>query len=269
MGDKAHTFLFEAGSSAAVGGIHPATVPNQPDGTLDLTHLEAAVRTPNNDHLPPSRLICLENTHNRCGGAVLSPAYMAKVRELADRHELRIHLDGARIFNAAAALNLDASVLTRDADSVSFCLSKGLAAPVGSLVCGSEAFVRRARRQRKMLGGGMRQAGVLAAAGIVALETMTERLSEDHANAHQLATALAQLDGIVLDPEQVQTNIVIFEMAPEAISPEELVRALAEWGVKLGAIGGRRLRAVTHCDVGSQDVDYAISAVKEILGNAA
>ena len=269
MGDKAHTFLFEAGSSAAVGGIHPATVPNQPDGTLDLTHLEAAVRIPNNDHLPPSRLICLENTHNRCGGAVLSPAYMSKVRELADRHELWIHLDGARIFNAAAALNLDASVLTRDADSVSFCLSKGLAAPVGSLVCGSEAFVRRARRQRKMLGGGMRQAGILAAAGIVALETMTERLSEDHANAHQLATALAQLDGVFLDPEQVETNIVIFEMAPEVISPEGLVRALAERGVKLGAIGGRRLRAVTHCDVGSQDVDYAISAVKQVLGNAA
>jgi threonine aldolase len=269
MGDKAHTFLFEAGSSAAVGGIHPATVPNQPDGTLDLTHLEAAVRIPNNDHLPPSRLICLENTHNRCGGAVLSPAYMSNVRELADRHELRIHLDGARIFNAAAALNLDASVLTRDADSVSFCLSKGLAAPVGSLVCGSEAFVRRARRQRKMLGGGMRQAGILAAAGIVALETMTERLSQDHANAHQLATALAQLDGIILDPEKVETNIVIFEMAPEAISPKELVRALAERGVKLGAIGGRRLRAVTHCDVGSQDVDYAISAVKEVLGNTA
>ena len=269
MGDKAHTFLFEAGSSAAVGGIHPATVPNQPDGTLDLTHLEAAIRIPNNDHLPPSRLICLENTHNRCGGAVLSPAYMSKVRELADRHELWIHLDGARIFNAAAALNLDASVLTRDADSVSFCLSKGLAAPVGSLVCGSEAFVRRARRQRKMLGGGMRQAGILAAAGIVALETMTERLSEDHANAHQLATALAQLDGVFLDPEQVETNIVIFEMAPEVISPEGLVRALAERGVKLGAIGGRRLRAVTHCDVGSQDVDYAISAVKQVLGNAA
>jgi threonine aldolase len=265
MGHKAHTFLFEAGSSAAVGGIHPATVPNQPDGTLDLTQLEAAIRNPNNDHLPPSRLICLENTHNRCGGAVLSPAYMSQVRELADRHELKIHLDGARIFNAAKALDVDASVLAKDADSVSFCLSKGLAAPVGSLVCGSEAFVRRARRQRKMLGGGMRQAGVLAAAGIVALETMTERLSEDHANARRLATALAQLDGIFLDPEQVQTNIVIFEMAPKAVSPEELVRALAVRGVKLGAIGGRRLRAVTHCDVDAQDIDYAISAVQEVL----
>lgn len=266
MGDRAHTFLFEAGSSAAVGGIHPATVPNQPDGRMDLKQLEAAIRNPNNDHLPPSRLICLENTHNRCGGAVLSPDYMSQVRELADRHELRIHLDGARIFNAATALDVPASVLAQHADSVSFCLSKGLAAPVGSLVCGSEPFVRRARRQRKLLGGGMRQAGILAAAGIVALETMTERLSEDHVNAHKLATALAQLDGILLDPEGVQTNIVIFEMAPEARSPEELVRALALRGVKLGAIGGRRLRAVTHCDVDAQDIDYAISAVQAVLG---
>jgi len=269
MGDKAHTFLFEAGSSAAVGGIHPATVPNKQDGTLDLTQLEAAIRSPNNDHLPPSRLICLENTHNRCGGAVLSPQYMAQVRELADRHGLRIHLDGARIFNAATALNVPASVLAQHADSVSFCLSKGLAAPVGSVVCGSEAFVRRTRRQRKMLGGGMRQAGILAAAGVVALETMTERLSEDHANAHQLATALARLDGILLNPEQVQTNIVIFEMAPEAISPEELVRALATRGVKLGVIGGRRLRAVTHCDVDSQGIEYAISVLQEVLGSTA
>ncbi len=266
MGDRAHTFLFEAGSSAAVGGIHPATVPNQPDGRMDLKQLEAAIRNPNNDHLPPSRLICLENTHNRCGGAVLSPDYMSQVRELADRHELRIHLDGARIFNAATALDVPASVLAQHADSVSFCLSKGLAAPVGSLVCGSEPFVRRARRQRKLLGGGMRQAGILAAAGIVALETMTERLSEDHVNAHKLATALAQLDGILLDPEGVQTNIVIFEMASEARSPEELVRALALRGVKLGAIGGRRLRAVTHCDVDAHDIDYAISAVQAVLG---
>ena len=268
MGDRAHTFLFEAGSSAAVGGIHPATVPNQPDGTLPLAQLEAAIRSPNNDHLPPSRLICLENSHNRCGGAVLTPAYMLQVRELADRHGLAIHLDGARIFNAAAALGARVSVLAQHADSVSFCLSKGLAAPVGSLVCGSEVFVRKAKRQRKLLGGGMRQAGVLAAAGIVALETMTERLIEDQARAQQLAKGLAQLAGIRLDPEQVQTNIVIFEVDTGSISPEELVQALSLQGVKLGAIGGRRLRAVTHCDVDTQDIDYALSAVAEVLRNS-
>lgn len=265
MGDRAHTFLFEAGSSAAVGGIHPATVPNQLDGTLDLGQLEAAIRPPNNDHYPRSRLICLENSHNRCGGAVLTPEYMAQVRQLADRHMLAIHLDGARIFNASAALGVEASVVAQHADSTSFCLSKGLAAPVGSLVCGSEPFVRKARRQRKMLGGGMRQAGVLAAAGIVALETMIDRLPEDHANARQLAMGLAQLDGILLNPAQVQTNIVIFEMAPEAMAPEELVQHLASRGVKLGAIGGRRLRAVTHCGVDVGDIDYALSAIEEVL----
>lgn len=265
MGHKAHTFLFEAGSSAAVGGIHPCTVPNQPDGTLDLGEVEAAIRDPGNDHYPRSRLICLENSHNRCGGAVLTPAYMAQVRDVADRHGLSMHLDGARLFNAAVALDVSASVLARDADSVSCCLSKGLAAPVGSLVCGSAQFVRRARRQRKMLGGGMRQAGVLAAAGIVALETMTERLSEDHITAQQLANGLAGLPGILLDPKTVQTNIVIFEMAPGALSPVELVGALAMRGVKFGAIGGQRLRAVTHCDVGPEDIEYALSATRQVL----
>ena len=265
MGDKSHTFLFEAGSSAAVGGIHPATLPNQPDGTLDLRTIEAALRDPDNEHYPRSRLICLENSHNRCGGAVLPLEYMAQVRELADRHGLKIHLDGARVFNAATALGVGVSALARVADSVSFCLSKGLAAPVGSLVCGSAQFVREARRQRKMLGGGMRQAGVLAAAGIVALETMTERLAEDQANARRLARGLAESARILLDPEQVQTNIVIFEMAPGSMSPGDLVAGLAVRGIKLNAIGGRRLRAVTHCDIGQEDIDYALSAVRDVL----
>ncbi len=265
MGNMAHTFLFEAGSSAAVGGIHPRTVPNQPDGTLDPGDIEAAIRDPGNDHYPRSRLICLENTHNRCGGAVLSATYMALVRDVADRHGLSIHLDGARLFNAAAALGVSASVLAQDADSLSFCLSKGLAAPVGSLVCGTAPFVRRARHQRKMLGGGMRQAGVLAAAGIVALETMTERLVEDHTIAQQFASGLANMPAILLDPKQVKTNIVIFEMAPGAISPAELVASLMARGVKLGNIGGRRLRAVTHCDVGPEDIEYALSAIRDVL----
>jgi len=267
MGEASHTFLFEAGSSAAVGGIHPRPLPNTPDGTLDLGRVAAAIRDPDNDHYPRSRLICLENSHNRCGGAVLEPGYMAQVRELADRHGLGIHLDGARIFNAATALGVDVSVLARDADSVSFCLSKGLAAPVGSLVCGSKALVKKARKQRKMLGGGMRQAGVLAAAGIVALDTMVTRLAEDHENAQRLARGFAESRGILLDPEQVRTNIVIFEMAPGSLSPGELVSRLAARGIKINAIGGRRLRAVTHCDVGQADVDYAVAALHEVLGS--
>lgn len=265
MGHLAHTFLFEAGNSAAVGSIHPHTVPNQPDGTLALAELEAAVRNPQNEHYPRSKLICLENTHNRCGGAVLTPAYLAQVRAIADRHWLAIHLDGARIFNAAVALGVEVAALTRDADSVSFCLSKGLSAPVGSLVCGSETFVLQARRQRKMLGGGMRQAGILAAAGIVALETMVERLAEDHVHAHQLAEGLARLPQIRLDPNQVQTNIVIFDLANAVLTPTELVRSLANQNVKVGAIGGRRFRAVTHCGISAADIDYALATIEKIL----
>jgi threonine aldolase len=265
MGHMAHTFLFEAGGSAAVGGIHPRTVPNQPDGTLDLSDIEAVIRDPNNPHYPRTRLICLENTHNRCGGAVLSPAYMAQVRTLADQYGLAIHLDGARVFNAAVALGVDPSDLVADADSVSFCLSKGLSAPVGSLVCGSAEFVRRARRHRKMLGGGMRQAGILAAAGVLALETMVDRLGEDHANARRLAEGLASLPGIVLDPARVATNIVIFQLTPEAISPADLVAGLAPSGVKMGAIGGRGIRAVTHYGIEAADVDRTIAAVEAVL----
>jgi threonine aldolase len=265
MGHLAHTFLFEAGSSAAVGGIHPRTVPNQIDGTLDLTDVEAAIRDPQNPHFPRSRLICLENTHNRCGGAVLTPAYMAQVRALADRHGLAIHLDGARVFNAAVALGLEPKKLTRDADSVMFCLSKGLSAPVGSLVCGSAEFIQRAHRQRKMLGGGMRQAGVLAAAGVVALETMVERLGQDHANAQRLAQGLARLPGIEIDPARVKTNIVIFGLAPDVLSPAEWVTQLAARGVKIGAIGGQRFRAVTHYGIGVEDIDYTLFAAEGVL----
>jgi threonine aldolase len=265
MGHLAHMFLLEAGSSAAVGSIHPRTVPNQPDGTLDVADIEAAIRDPGNDHFPRSRLICLENSHNRCGGAVLTPAYMAQVRALADRNGLSIHLDGARIFNAAVALGVEPSLLARDADSVCFCLSKGLSAPVGSLVCGSAEFIHQARRQRKVLGGGMRQAGVLAAAGIVALETMVDRLAEDHANARQLAAGLSRLPGVLLDLDRVPTNIVIFELAPAALAAADFVAGLAKRGVKLGAISGRRFRAVTHYGVTTQDVDRALAAAQEVL----
>lgn len=265
MGDMAHTFLFEAGSSAAVGGIHPRTVPNQPDGTLDLGDIAAAIRDPANDHYPITRLICLENTQNRCSGAVLTPEYMGQVRALAGEHGLAIHLDGARIFNAAVALGVDPAVLTADADSVSFCLSKGLAAPVGSMVCGSADLVSSARRQRKLLGGGMRQVGVLAAAGIVALNTMIDRLAEDHANARRLASGLAHLPGIVLDPTNVQTNIVIFETAPDTLSPQDLAAGLSLRDIMLSPIGGRRLRAVTHHGVTQAAIDRTLAAAGEVL----
>ena len=264
LGHLAHTFLYEVGGMAALGGIHPRTVPNQPDGTLDLADIEAAIRA-DNIHFPRTRLICLENTHNRCGGAVLTPEYTAAVCELARRYGLAVHLDGARIFNAAIALGVDVKELTRDVDSVLFCLSKGLSAPVGSVVCGSKAFIAEARRNRKIVGGGMRQAGIIAAAGIVALEQMVDRLADDHANARRLAEGLAETLGLFVDLDRVQTNIVIFELRSNRLTPAEFVAKLAERGVKLLAIGGRKLRAVTHYGIEGEDIEAALAIIHQVM----
>jgi threonine aldolase len=264
VGDRAHVFLYEAGGASALGSIHSRQVPNQPDGTLDLGQIEAAIRS-DNPHFPRSRLICLENTHNRCSGACLTPDYTRQVRNLADKHGLQIHLDGARIFNAAIALGVDVRELTRHADSVSFCLSKGLSAPVGSLLCGSSDFIRQARRNRKLVGGGMRQAGVIAAAGIVALEQMVDRLADDHANARCLAEGLAAIPGIGLDPARVQTNIVIFELQEGAPDPAEFNRRLAEHGVKMSLVGGRQVRDVTHYGIEATHIEQALAAVAQVL----
>jgi len=260
VGDRAHLFLNEAGGASALGGIHSRQVPNRSDGTLDLDQVEAAIRS-DNPHYPRSRLICLENTHNRCSGACLTPDYMQQVRALADRYGLRIHLDGARVFNAAVALGVDVTDLARHADSLSFCLSKGLSAPVGSLVCGPAEFIREARRARKVLGGGMRQAGIIAAAGIVALEQMVDRLADDHANARRLANGLADIPGISLDPRQVQTNIVIFELAPGALDATQFCRRIAEHGVLISPVDARHIRAVTHHGIEAEHIEQVLLAI--------
>jgi threonine aldolase len=264
VGHRAHIFLFEAGSASAVGSIHSRQVPNRPDATLDLALVEAAIR-PADSHFPRTRLICLENTHNRCGGAFLTPEYMRQARALADEYRLKIHLDGARVFNAAVAQGVDVRELTRDADSVSFCLSKGLSAPVGSLVCGSEDFIREAHRARKVLGGGMRQAGVIAAAGIVALEQMVDRLSEDHTNARRLAAGLAQIPGIAIDPSQVQTNIVYFDLEEGAPDASIFCQRLAERGVKMGDVERRQIRAVTHYGIETDHIEQALDVVAQVI----
>jgi threonine aldolase len=264
LGDRSHTLLFEAGGSASLGGIHHWAVPNQPDGTLRLEDVAAAVR-PDNEHYPRSRLLCLENTHNRCGGAVLSVEYTDAACTLAHSHGLRVHIDGARVFNAAVALGIPARDLVRDADSVAFCLSKGLSAPVGSLLCGSAAFIKEARRWRKAVGGGMRQCGVIAAAGIVALEEMVDRLAEDHANARRLAVGIAAVRGIEIDPGKVETDIVILSVDPERTTASQLVEALRARGVLMGAIGPSKIRAVTHYGIDTADVDAAIAAVRAAM----
>lgn len=264
VGDLAHIFYYEQGSTAAVGGIHPRTVPNQPDGTLDLNQVEAAIRG-DDLHFPRTRLICLENTHNRCGGAVLDVAYLNAMGDLARRYQLKLHVDGARLFNAAIALGVDVKALAADADSVSFCLSKGLAAPIGSLVCGTRAFIQQARRNRKLLGGGMRQVGVIAAAGIVALEQMVTRLAEDHAHAQRLAAGLDQIPGLRADAAATRTNIVMFELLRPDLTPAQLAAACDAVGVRVFPAGGRRLRAVTHYEISGEDISEALQRVARVM----
>ncbi len=264
LGDMSHMHLFEQGGMAALGGVHPRALRNQPDGTLPLGDIEAAVR-PDDVHHPRSRLIILENTHNRCNGSPLSPAYMRQVREIAGRHDLKIHVDGARIFNSAVAQGVDVRKLAADADSVQFCLSKGLAAPVGCVVTGTREFIERARRARKLVGGGLRQAGVLAAAGIVALEEMVDRLAEDHANAKRLAEGLAGVDGLSIRLELVQTNILFVEIEREGITSQQVAAKLKAEGVLVGATGPRRMRAVTHYQVTADDIGHAIGAFRKVM----
>ncbi|MHC4640272.1 MAG: low-specificity L-threonine aldolase [Planctomycetota bacterium] len=268
LGDKSHMFLNEAGGMSALGGIHPHIVENQPDGTMRLEDIEGAIRG-SNVHYPRTRLICLENTHNSCNGTALPAEYIDSVAGLAKRHGLSLHLDGARIFNAAVALGVDVKELTRSVDSVSFCLSKGLSAPVGSAVCGTVDFIAEARRNRKVLGGGMRQAGILAAAGIVALEEMVERLSEDHANAKRLAEGIAQIEGLAIDVGAVQTNIIYFELVSDKVDAQAFLARLGEQGIKLLCLGGaRRFRVVTHYGIEAEDIKVTLAALKEVLEKA-
>ncbi len=264
LGSLAHSFYYEQGGSAAVAAIHPRTVPNRPDGKLPLDELEAAIRS-DNIHFPRTRLIALENTHNLCGGAPLDTAYLGAVGAIARRHGISLHIDGARLFNAAVALGVPARQLAAEADSISFCLSKGLAAPVGSMVCGNREFIRAARRARKVLGGGMRQAGVLAAAGLVALNEMVDRLAEDHANARRFAEGLAALSGLELDPGRYQTNIVYFDVVKSNLTAAELVAALEKEGVRMLAAGPRTIRAVTHYEVSAADIEHALSFMAKAM----
>ncbi|MCH7558196.1 MAG: low-specificity L-threonine aldolase [Planctomycetes bacterium] len=264
LGNRSHTFLYEAGGMSALGGIHPHTIVNQPDGTMRLEDIEAAIRG-HNVHFPRTRLICLENTHNRCNGSALTPEYMETVAALAKDRGLMVHLDGARIFNAAVALQVDVKELTRHADSLSFCLSKGLSAPVGSVVCGTKEFIAEARRNRKVLGGGMRQSGIIAAAGITALEQMVDRLTEDHANAQRLAEGIARITGLSIEPEKVQTNIIYFNLVSQRLTVEKLVTQLNNKGIKILQVGPTRLRAVTHYGISAEDIDLTLTALGQTM----
>jgi threonine aldolase len=267
LGDESHIYHYENGCASALGGLVLHPVATRPDGTLPLDALEAAIRSPAHHyhfyHYAPAGVICLENTHNRCGGVVLSPEYFAEVAAIAARHGLPVHLDGARLFNAAVALGRPVTDWTRHVTSIQLCLSKGLAAPVGSMIAGPADFVDRARRMRKLLGGGMRQAGIIAAPGIVALTEMVDRLAEDHANARLLADGLAALPGVVLDPPNVDTNIVVFRL-PSAGEAQTFAGALAAEGVLVSDFGGGRLRVVTHYGISADDCRRAVAVMRQV-----
>ena len=230
LGDQAHTFLYEAGGISAFGGIHSRQLKNNDDGTIDIDKIKSAIRE-ENVHFPPTTLICLENTHNRCFGAPLTVGYMKEVSDIAKENRCKVHLDGARIFNAAVALRVNVKELTQDVHSITFCLSKGLSAPVGSVICGCEEFIYHARRNRKALGGGMRQAGIIAAAGIVSLEKMISQIQDDHENAQQLAKGISQIKGLSVDKEKVKTNIIYFELESSKLTGSDIVDKMKNRGV--------------------------------------
>ncbi|MBN2470385.1 MAG: low-specificity L-threonine aldolase [Anaerolineae bacterium] len=266
LGDKAHTFNYEVGSLAALGGIQPHPIPVQADGTFLLEDIRAAIRDRDNVHYPTTRLIALENAQCGVGGMPLSATYTAQVAALAAEFGLKVHIDGSRIFNAATALGCSVADLVEPADSVSFCLSKGLAAPVGAMVAGSADLINRARRVRKALGGGMRQAGVLAAAGLVALRDMPGRVQDDHDTAAALAAGLAELPGMVLDPAQVKINIVrcwLDERVPQ--SAYDIAEILKQQGILVGPRDSRSFRLVTHYWISADDIQRVVGAFKEVL----
>jgi threonine aldolase len=261
---QSHVYNYELASMAVLSGLLPRLVSGE-GGAPDAVCVEAAIR-PDIYYLAHTGCISLENTINMAGGRVFPAERFRAVLELARSRGIPVHLDGARIFNAAAALNVAPERLTEGVEGLTFCLSKGLGAPVGSLVLGSNHFIREARRVRKLLGGGMRQAGILAAAGLYALENNASRLAEDHANARVLAGGLAALPGLELNLESVETNIFFVKLTPPAPSAPELCRRLRSHGVRLDPMGADRLRLVTHLDVSSVDIDLALKAFREAIG---
>jgi threonine aldolase len=265
VGSQSHIYLWEVGGMSALGGLHVRTVPNQPDGTLRVEDIEAAIR-PDDIHCPRTRLICLENTHGAAGGVPLTAEYTRRVAALARARGLRLHIDGARLFNASVALGSPARELAGAADSVMFCLSKGLSAPVGSMLCGSRAFIEEARRYRKQVGGAMRQVGVLAAAGIVALEVMVDRLAEDHALARALAEGLRRVPGLLLDEGAPLTNMVYFSLAPSVkLTDSAFVDRLRDRGVLVLLDEPRRFRLVTHAWISREDIPRAVGAIRDVI----
>jgi len=271
VGDESHIYHYEAGGASTLGGCPMRVVPTLPDGMLDLEKVAGQIANESNAHVAATALVCIENTHNRFGGTVLGVDQIEAVAQLAHAHSVAVHMDGARIFHAAVALGVPVSELARPVDSLMFCLSKGLSAPAGSLLVGEQAFIHRAHRIRKLLGGGMRQAGVLAAAGILALEQMVERLAQDHAHCQLLAHGLAGYPQIVIQPERVVTNILVFSLQNAQQQPcsitetNHFLARARDYGVLMLHMGGGIIRAVTHYGIEKEHILDALAGIQRSL----
>jgi threonine aldolase len=266
VGSQSHTNLYEAGGASALGGIVLTAIANTEAGELDTVELAHELGTPHDDHFAQPALVVIENTHNRCGGAPIKLSHMAEVAEASKRKKINVHLDGARIFNAALALETTTREIASHADTVSFCLSKGLGCPVGSIVCGSREFIAGARRTRKMLGGGMRQAGIIAAAGIVALTAAVDRLAQDHQNARALAQGLGLVAGLNVRPVANRTNMVVFDVDGDADASRRFATAMKERGVLISPREATSFRAVTHYGISRDDIDRSVAAAAQAAG---
>lgn len=263
LGDESHILWYEGGGAAALGGIVFNVRRNTPTGELDLNDVASVIRSATED-FPATKVIAIEDTHNRCGGTVLSLDYLHQLRQLATGRNVAIHMDGARIFNAAVASGSSLAQITANVDSVQFCLSKGLAAPVGSMVAGTREFVETVRLRRKQVGGAMRQAGVIAAAGLIALDEMRDRLAEDHRRARRLAIGLASISGVTVDLDTVQTNIVVFR-PPAGIDYTAAADAFRADGILVSGFGHRGLRMVTHYQIDDAAIDRTLSVAGRIF----
>lgn len=266
VGSESDIYIYEAGGASVCGGIVYEPIKTQPDGRLLISDMENAIPTDMNDpQFALPKLICLENPHNRCGGIVLSLDYLKDVNEFAKNNNLKVHMDGARIFNASIALGKKPSEVAKYADSIQFCLSKGLSAPIGSMVVGKKDFIDKVRWTRKMLGGGMRQVGVIAAPAIVALDTMVDRLQEDHENARLFAEGLAEIPQIKVDVNKVETNIVFFEIVDERFTWEKFVQETQKMGLNIAELGYGRIRAVTHYGITKKDIYEALKIIRKVF----
>lgn len=269
LGHDAHIYIHEAGGMAVLGGILPSVLPTDAHGRMAMNDIKNAISPRDDTHKPRTRLILVENSYGAKAGYPLPPDYFADIRKIANQHELNVHMDGARLFNTAVALNIDPREITKNVNSVTFCLSKGLCAPVGSVLCGSESFIYEARRARKLVGGGMRQAGILAAAGVVALNEMIERLADDHAHARQLAEGLAEIPGIKVDLDMVNTNMVFFDIKDDhPLTVEDYSQQMLKLAnIKINKEYGKTLRAVTHYWITEAEVALFLETTRAILSS--